>query len=354
MFKNLLKENMSKKEALKILNAEGNETDVELKKKYNIASKENHPDLGGSLEAMKNVNLAYEILKTQTKINRDVSSKKDSFADFKKKRDETIQKQSIEVTQALNTVRFTFDLETFSLYLSNQTGMRIDGKVITSNLSVGAFQPYGKHHVSFSDKDKSIVFDVIIVLTPVAPKGNSLASPDYLEASVVTEVMYKRKKHKMGARDWKFTSNQKDLFNPENLFPENKILKIFKTQETKKVTKKDFDVALRKELGCYVSGDFYMMPLFDNFVLGLARSVFMRKGVWSAYNIHEVDKSGSFTRHKLIKRLDINSFYESANMLDYLIDELKNIKQKAKSIDDVNKMIQKIYEHVKNNIEKYI
>ncbi|HNQ21399.1 MAG TPA: J domain-containing protein, partial [Bacteroidales bacterium] len=43
--------------------------EIELKKLYKSLSMKNHPDLGGSAEAMKKINMAYDILKNHTGVS---------------------------------------------------------------------------------------------------------------------------------------------------------------------------------------------------------------------------------------------------------------------------------------------
>ena len=140
-------EEMSVSDAYRVfgLSSRQNISPIDLKKRYKNLALKNHPDRGGDLKAMQDINVAFEVLSQ----NLSKSSKPSNF-DIK-------QKTEMVGNAAKEAILSEIDAKKYEQYFESIFGEKFDHgfqikRVILNNII----------NVLFANKDKTIVFNLNI------------------------------------------------------------------------------------------------------------------------------------------------------------------------------------------------
>lgn len=238
---------------------------------YRRLSLQYHPDLGGSEEKMKDLNQAKDILssligKTGEK---GIARSKEYWDDVMKKR----EKENAEILKNIRlNLESNMNPAVFQRYFSDvfkeEFSVKYDSDV---------FKDYYQGNLRLSNKDGSIVADVLIITsiygnykkTSHLGSSNGVVYQTYFEPTIIAN----NKKYKLGRKSWSVESKF-DLFsNPEVIFPRKRMETITKsiqktdiTAETplkpaslRAVLEKKYDATYRKDSP---SKHIYSIPLF--------------------------------------------------------------------------------------------
>lgn len=311
---------------------------IDLTKKYKALSKKNHPDLGGSTEQMQKINAAYETLKKSS----GNTTKQD---DFRKSFDKMAADYRNYAKIAMLNLEHRINIKNFQKYFS----AFLDGKDIKVEINKTDITKFNDrssptdvyYEAQFYTTDKKINFTMrfSVTLVNIAKEKATLGSSNIdFPMFVSINILYNRRKVKLGAKDYNFSSDKNIMSDPEILFPKAKLKKVF-TAKTKKFAKKDALLSLKKELDARITGDdiridFKTLGKFAS--LYMYRSTFMRLGT---YNIV------SLTNGKSHHRFKVQTIMEGEEQISFIIDTLKKLQTKKKE-SDIVKGIEKMLKDI--------
>lgn len=338
---------MSLKDSLTVFGLKSSYTEKELKATYRKLSSKNHPDKGGSVEVMQDINVAYEILKNNTSVVQD----KEDHKEFSKKWNESAKSirddlvKNVDISAYNNYFSDTFN-EPFSskverIYPSNSEVDKMD----KTRWNETASSVY--YDITFSNKNRSKVFnlDISVYMADVirtSNKGLTTSKTTY-PMFVSTFAYIDSRKVKISSRDYTHTNKKSVFTKPATIFPKAKI----NNKKKKTIFKKASMIAsLKAELQAEQSGDYYMVKLGDNNkYLGIYRTTMMREGVWNIGGIFEQNEKK--TRYvdtkehtKFLSFMETEEFlnilknvssYSSKDVIKYLNVEYKRILADAKA-----------------------
>lgn len=303
-----------------------------LKKAFRKAAIQNHPDRGGSTQAMQDVNDAYMSLK---------KAKKPSKIDWEERR-----RKELQLALAVKNILLSaFNPDNFVNYFSELTNQKMYHEMLHSfpkdekysGVSTVGFKS------EFFNKDRTIIFelDVFTFTSDIKSTGMLGYGSVSFPLTIKTYGFANNKRHKFGIREWKSTSDHSFLSDPKKIFPENKISKIIsgKSRKGGKFSKRDmhtFLVNKLKSIQPFTEKGSYLIPLDNNkqYYLMLNRSVFSRIAGYSFFNIYE--KQGS--KYVLLERLPIMTWPESEETLKKF-DKLIKEARKKKGIDQITRYV---------------
>ena len=251
-------EALTPKEAMDLLDINPNDS-YNLKVKWKAAAIKHHPDKGGDPEKMKLINQAYELLQKYTP---DASGDVQGFKARRQEREEREKKWSETMKIVLNLMLKDFDSSAYLSYFEKY----YNGKLIP-DLQSYSDSTWANILFTASSEDGKTVFTIkFMVYFANVDLGSSLgdgSSVSSFQVGVDNTLLHDRRKEKMAKRDWKFTSTDKVLAKPEDLFPAKKLKDVFsgKAKKRKKFTKKDFRLAVLKELKARDNGEWMYIPI---------------------------------------------------------------------------------------------
>ncbi len=336
---------MSDTEALKVFGIDSVEDKDELKKKYRVLSMKNHPDTGGSLEAMKDITVAYDIL---SKAKVTTSKQFDWEASDKKYR-----MAGVQIKTALLS---NFQPDVFISYLQEMSGLKFYHEIVKVYPSEKERSPSSAGFwAEFFTKDRSSVFTFKVsaqLHNIVWPKAELGFGGD-ISYDVYTEAhgFHMNKKQKMSQRDWKFTRDHSFFRKPEMIYPKKKMKDIFSGKTSKRAFKKrDMEAFLSKKLGAkleYSGGQPQAaIPLGEDYTLIIYRTTLARMGAWSGIGIYL--KKGKFGYGSRVAHTGIWTFMEeeeTAKIFEKVQKEAMKAKgeSKPKKVNDLLKFAYEAY-----------
>lgn len=332
----LLENTMTVPDAMKLLGASSDDLSNpdKIKSLYRAQSLKHHPDVGGTTDMMQRINAAYQML----------SKGKTKASPYAFDREAYNKKHELLADVILADIEKRLDPAKFSAYFE-----KILGQPFHSNVEkkIGGYgSKTVRVHMTFSNVDKSTIIDVeyttdtnrVDMEKPMIGLSGLM-----LKTGVFVEVMHNRRKEKMKRRDWDFTGNAEIFNDPKVLFPEAKLRKMANAPTRAKVSRRDFEIAFTKELGANFIGNDIYIRLGGGYRLALYRMTIMRV---AAYMIN-----GLYLNMKRVGRVNVVSFYEDGETLDFLLDNLKKIKNsddETKILSVLNKMSDE-YKERRNN-----
>lgn len=341
---------MSYSDALKVFGLDSVEDKAELKSLYRKLAMKNHPDQGGSLDKIKAITVAYEILdKGKT------TGKKDKF-DW----EASNKKYQMAGAQIKTALLSSFQPDVFLQYFQNLSGLKFNYEIVrTTPLETDKSPSSAGFNVEFFTKDRSSVFTFKVyaqlhdIVWPKAELGyGELSYTVYTEA----HGFHLNKKQKMSRSDWKFTRDHSFFRKPEQLFPKKKMKDIFSGKTSKRAFKKrDMETFLKAKLGAkleYGGGQTQAaIPLGDNeegmpYTLLLYRVTFDRVGMWMGNGIYL--KKGKYGYGSRVLQTEIFTFpetEETAKTFEKVQKEVMKIKgeYKPKKTNDLLKFAYQAY-----------
>ncbi len=350
-------------EALKILgiDAETASDPNKLKKAYRKASIESHPDKGGSVEDMQNVNVSYDILK-KTPIT---AMGKEGIKSWKEQRQKEQEDISVKANVIKQDLISKFNPVVFQAYFKEIFKKPFDVKIQkyfpdsnTRGKGKGGF------NVDFISKDGNTIFQFNVYgwVGDILEKASLGGGDISYEINVEAYGLHNNKKQKMSARDWKYTNNHELFSKPEKTFPKAKLKKIAQGKTRKgKFTKRDMETIIKKKLdGISSSGNWYI-PIGDGIWMPVTRMVFMREGIWNIRNLIKevgpdklrIGKVGSNFEHlSMPENEDIAKLLQEIQKQAMKIKDSEGIK-KAKLVEKYMTEWKKVY-FKEQGIEDYL
>lgn len=288
----LLLEKLSYDEALKLFELPSGYTADDVNRKFKRLAMKFHPDRGGSVEQMQDINDARDtLLKTAGRPSSSGSSKKSDpwhpdVEEWNRKRRE-IQDLMLEIV----TKYFdNFDSEKFRNYFNFVFKSNFDAKVEYSKF----FTDCHKHsdnpgiHARFESPDRSKIISFCIDvnyyrLFDMLRDGTSLSSND-MQVSYWSELFIDGKKQKVSQTIFSQSNKKAILTDPEVMFPMKKMEKIASGQKRKGVVlkKRDFESLFLLKYKGHVSNGSYWVPICGTadterkVYIGIWRSTLMR------------------------------------------------------------------------------
>lgn len=337
-FRQLLKE-MTEQEALKILNLSSKPDPDHLKKVYRSAAMKNHPDRGGSDEAMKQINIAYEILTGQRKAGaysrpgtgsssssgrRGYSSGAGSSHSYsngyhgynsKEEYDEAVRNREEgyrEVAKArLKAATEAWDIgerfmkssvnpDLFVQHFSTIYGTEftytfkdVNKKpAFTSVRETDVIIDSMEHQYVFTDSANTMRFELVLRLAVrkmLSADRQSVIPVDRFPISLIASAVIHGKIKKMSTdRYGEEIVDGKHINQPEKWFPKAKLKTAAKSAASSKTVRKgEVEKIIMGELNgirdvWYTQGDTYFIPIGEkDMVLHVSRDTYQRKGYWT-------------------------------------------------------------------------
>lgn len=305
----ILNESLTIPEARKILGLNASFTADDVKRAYALKSREHHPDKGGDVEKMKEINNAYKVLKN-------VNSVSGAKANW----DEIHAKYNQKAKEVVKDLTKKFKPQNFVDYFSKIFGEPFDYAMA----AFGDTEPkYGSHtsagfSVKFFSKDKKIAFDMqVSAYLPNLFKSTKTLGGENPNISYPLSILaygyFNNKKVKMAKRDFDFKNDHSLLTNPELVYPSKKLENAKKNAASGKpvkIRRADMILAIKNEVGAKPFSDGYILDLKDGAVY-LKRMVFTGTPVWQALVGHKPSKFRFTTEERFL-------FPESVNTIEAL------------------------------------
>lgn len=282
--------------ALKVFDIKADELDKDtLKKKYRVLSMKHHPDRGGSLQMMQDVNDAYAVL-SKSDVNSIAS--RASSQSREEERVKFRDKYRMAGTAIKTSLLSNFQPEVFLRYFENESG----GKKFTHEITKvwptdsqmtgkWAYPNSAGFNVEFFTSNRDTVFhldvhvDLLQVVFPEAVLGNANIT---WNTYTNTYGFHMNKKQKFAQRDWSFTRDNSFFRKPEILFPSKKLKAIFSGETSKRAFKKrDMETFIKLKLKGDLQNEWAYIPVGDEYQIAMWRSVFMKKGSWSIHGLYK-------------------------------------------------------------------
>jgi len=354
-FLQYLKE-MSLDQALKVMSLTyDNLGDQDLiKKKYKELALQNHPDRGGSTEAMKNINVAFDILKKSKAVETGPENKGNIFrAAF----DEKLRSIVVAVKTALIS---GFDPGVFIQYFSQFTDKVLEHKFIRiypedKHMKTAKVPSEVELQSEFFSSDRNTVFqfDVTAYSLYDLIRSGKLGSGDLsFNLYVNAYVFHENKKHKLGKSDWKFTNDHSFFRQPEKIFPKAKLSKIFTAGGTSRVfSRRDMYAFLQKKLNAKTDyKDQAEIPLGGDYKLLIFRYVFFKSATWSV--------TGIYKKYSKIDKSMVVSIPETEAGAMFLADLQKYVMKAGDNeqaiIKRTNEFLRKLKDNKESTLKMYV
>lgn len=326
---------MTQQEALKVMGLSAGYTADDLKKKYRELSMQNHPDKGGDVEIMKQINAANDVLKTG---GTGGGTGKVDWKEINRKYDEAAERvRSLIIDR--------FKAEVFTKYFNTLSGKEFDVKVTDDSHAPDKKYKSGMtftyYRVEFKSKDKETAFyvDFSVDLFVIVHGGNGLSTgevPGDIPMTVGAYGFHDNKKQKVSSRDYRWNVSQKVFSDPSLVFPEAKLKKIFAGSTKNRIFKKrDMELSLKTKLGATITSPYASIPLAPPFSLGMYRSTMMKTGSWGINGIYEGSK-----RVSVLQYVSIPESEEGLKMIEHMVKAAKKVKGNPLAV--IDKEIEKI------------
>ena len=217
-----------------------------LKLAFRKAALISHPDKGGSNEAMRDVNDAYELLKKQ-------STQQHSFDDYKRQADERNTRDKEIANKILESLKSKINYSAFVKYFNSVYNEIFVHRIFNERPAPNQlYIHYAGLTVEFSNPDRSIVFILefsasVSDASSTGSIGSGVGNVSY-PLGVEAYGFYNNKKLKITQRDYNRTTNHDVLDTPELSFPKAKLEKFKGTSVTKVFKKADMVTYLGNKL----------------------------------------------------------------------------------------------------------
>lgn len=268
----LLLEKLSYDEALDLFDLKAGYTADDVNRRFKRLAMKFHPDRGGSVEQMQDLNDARDtLLKTAGRPSGSAAKKKN---DFWNPDEDAWTKQRLEIEEIILEIAEkyfkNFDPEVFRNYFNFVFKTNFDFKVEYSKIFQDCHKYRGdspRIHVQFEspDRAKIITFCIDIHyyrLFDMLRDGKSLSSDD-MQVSYWSELFIDGKKQKVSQTIYSQSNKKAILMNPEIMFPMKKMEKIASGEKRKGVVlkKRDFESLFLLKYKGHVSNGSYWIPI---------------------------------------------------------------------------------------------
>lgn len=317
--------------AMKLFGLKQGYSKADLKKAYSNMARKHHPDLGGSAKMMSTINVANEVLASNTDM---LTGREAMRASMDASREKT-ERANEFIRKDINA---KFNPSVYTTYFKEIFGKDFTYKVTETG---DKYDTYVGLRVHFEADEGKIAFDLSITSrgAEIINSGGSLSNNVDISygLSVTSFGFSNRKKAKMSARDYTTTNNHKIFTTPSQVFPKAKLVKMSKAIDdpTKAMKRADFELALKNEVKAkYVGNDMYRIAISKDEYVNLHRQVFMKIASWSIFSFRIEGKHGVSTTQEY--KFPIISMLENAVTIDLLLD-IKKAKRMSVVVNILNK-----------------
>lgn len=324
---------MSVPDALRLLDLRNSSyTPDQLRVAYKRMALLHHPDKGGDTLMMQKINAAYDKL---SQIN---GGSGDSFEDRRNRWEQEKAKDHEFLQFSLIKVKSTIDLHAFAIHFQE-----IFGEPFSVSEKERENDSFADIQVEFHNAGRTTVLDLQVHISASERRNTGLGTGDSgINMYISTTILHNRRKIKLTQSNYKYESDYKILSQPEILFPAKK-LKAKKDGPKGKFSKKDAVLAFQKELHAEWDGEWLRIPLpfSDNLRLVMYRTTLMGYGSWCVNGLYR--KSGR------VGQPPFTSFGENERIINWLIDELKEV-QKLSDQSAIEAKLKHMIEYYKNHV----
>lgn len=368
----IIQEAMSLTQAQKVFGID-NIPDLETLK--NIHKKlviKHHPDRGGDLTTMQNVNAAFDLLKKNTGVAGTTKATRFNW-------DEVYAKNKIKFGLMRDFFAKTFDVEKFKSYLENIFEASLSYKVVDNTpkeffkgkgITDSQYSTFYNAEIHFYTEDKKTYFAVNYSISDVTPQTGALGSSEIDERDIMysissyTSIFYQNKKVKLSQNSWNYQYNIgiKKFLDPKELFPEVKIKKALSKSTTKAFKKADMMLGLKRELDAsFDKENIFLYPFGKDakYYIRIYRTTFNRVAAYTIGNIWYIDPTTKkYTSYRFSTKHF--SFYENEEEYNWFIEATNRVakeveKKKLDLIEDsnkINKMFDDSYDEFRKQVYK--
>lgn len=362
----LLEKDLSVNEALTIFGIKDIPNQSDLQTLYRTLSKTHHPDKGGKIETMQQINQAYEVLKKMspahggsvtptrswTEINKEWEEKnKRNFPVMKKIFEDAFDEHNlVKYLQQFVQDELFIEVEQTDPHKINQRAWE------SSMLSFRA-------EVKIHNKDNTVVFYVRYIIDANYRTSGGLGYDGQDEKDILFNVMinsdiyYNNRKNKLGQSDYKWDVGHKTIEDFKKVFPEATLKKIFSGKGKQSFKRADMFLGIQREIGPMTieTDGFFLYPFGkdEKFYFWVSRSTLNRQAYYMINNFSFI--SPATKKYDSKNRLDhLTSFYETAEDLRKLVDCVNEVKKLVKQHGyDIVEDSVKIFELFKMSFKHY-
>ncbi len=326
-----------------------------LKDLYRALSIKNHPDKGGSVEDMQDVNAAYELLK------KNVGGGSSGKIDWNEIDRQWKERNARELANMQAMFDDEFNIEELVSYLQQFTQDELQYTIVDNSKQLKDYKSsmmWFRIHVEVFNVDRTTVFMVEYGLTYNYNTGGGLTSSDMDEkdilynVSITANIYHDKRKEKVSQSDYRYGVGRTSFADYDLVFPSKKLQKIFSGGSKKAFKKADMLLGLKREADAEFSDDNIYFYLFGKrsetkTYISMSRTTIMRQGFYSLHNIWAISPRTRKLQSNPIAPYFI-SFEETQENLEKVINLLKEIKDEIRKrkwdeIEDSDELVKFIY-----------
>ena len=298
----IVEEVLSFSDALKIFNIDRvPSTRSEFDKLYKQLALKNHPDLGGSTEAMKKLNMAKEVLSKNLGRGEKEAEKA--------AQDEWEAKYRAEKEQAFHIAMNFFkkiDLELYKVYFKKLFNKDFFAESKASVWKSGKYEHNAPYiNIEIFTKERDIVFyltlgcDLFRLYGDIfGQKGLSTSNVTF-DYYIQSESFIENKKQVITKQKYIRSTDASVLTKPETVFPKARIEKLASgtVRQNSTLKKRDFESMITMKFkGEKGTNNYYYIPFLKDsdseYRLAIWRTVLMKQGLWMFAYINKKGLNG--------------------------------------------------------------
>ena len=330
----LVEAQMSADQAKKVFGIEKFVSADELKKLYKSLSMQNHPDKqGGSLEKMKDINQAYDILKKVT-----VGADKDTGNIFDTIRKRKAENDKIFIPKMKKMFEDAFDEKAILDYFSF---MNQDFSVTTKYVTYDqGYDTLLTAVVTISNPDKTTVIETKFQIKYNDNSSGGLSYSGIDEKDVLysvdllTSFYHNNKKIKLSQSNYEWKVGTKKLANFAEIYPKAKLEKALNNSGSKKFKRADMELGLARELNASFDKDNIYLYVFGKevkFYIVIRRLVMMKIPAYYPTGIQAIHPSNM--KYKYYAFDKVSFVLETEETFRKLVDSIKKVAKDASKMD---------------------
>lgn len=326
-FTQFLVEKTSFDDALKVLGLTPGFSAGELEKAHKDAVRKFHPDRNpgdaSAADKMARANDARDVLKSRTGAGMqggdDYKSRQQSYADMDAKRKAYAQ-------VARDAAEAHLDISGFADHFQNIFGESFK----TKSGWWGGDATVASYQAEFWNASRSIVlsFSLHIDYTDLYTANKISGADSGLSMSIISDILYNRKKVKLTQRNYRMENEYKVLSDPEVLFPSAKLKSQMAKDTARKLSKRDVLLTFQKELGAdvqYNGNDIWVYAPVGEFRVAFYRMTMAfhgeRAAMWGINGVY--NKKGGKQQASPSNFVSVN---EDQTSMDLLMNTLRDMQ----------------------------